>query len=121
MVVPANPEALAKYKKWQNIEKGQREMDTNDYHPSSNLSPHVSKNSTTKVKKTWNSNPSDKPDQQDLAEYKKWATLTSFYDTSLQEMGTDDYLPFSLNLSPHDGNRRVGEWLGSQNEAKKSV
>jgi hypothetical protein len=57
MVVPANQEALANYKKWQNVEKAQREMGIADYLPSSNLSPH--KKSPTKVKKTWDSKPTD--------------------------------------------------------------
>jgi hypothetical protein len=57
MVVPANQEALAKYKKWQNVDKAQQ-MGIDDYLPSSNLSPHK-KNSTTTTKKTWNSKPTD--------------------------------------------------------------
>lgn len=56
MVVPANQEALANYKKWQNVDKAQQ-MGIDDYLPSSNLSPH--KSNKTKVKKTWNSKPTD--------------------------------------------------------------
>jgi hypothetical protein len=59
MVVPANQEALANYKKWQNVEKAQQSMGIDDYLPSSNLSPHKQKSASTKVKKTWDSKPND--------------------------------------------------------------